>query len=443
MRMQQLDAGVMQTLNRFAKVGGTSSSNVQDTDLRQGADQPRSQGGQELLANELPPAVEQRAAQTNTLIQPLTWDRAQLEARAGKKTGRSEEYKNIVRILENYSLLMNPLAAPSGLQELIEACEIWLSKNQGQTSAKVQARINAIQELKAAAQQELNILTQVHNAPDPQSAEDSTEFTDEESNSEFEESFNDEKSGSEHANQVGGEEEHDYQKTPAVLDDLGEVIGEEEHSYFKNPKDIPKQKAGHSNSMKESEENVEPDFEDFNEKLEQPLKQAVLPEKVVSQEPEKHGLINKLVAASNRLISKLFKQKKLTRKVSVSTGTEAQVKVPGKAAKSLTQEDYDEILAAIPKTDDDLKEIAKLSKYKSLKKLGGYKEYETSDYYKEFESSSNFTIDKAHKLWARDLDKAEQELESVKRTYPANSKEVKDAEAKVKAERKGLFRITS
>jgi hypothetical protein len=415
-----------------------------------------------LTAHELTHVVQQGAAQTSTLIQKLDWDRDRIEARAGRKKGRSEEYKNIVRIVENYSALMNPLAAPRGLQELITACSIWLSKHQGDTSDNVQVRVTAIQELMAAAKQELNILIHIQNAPDPQAAEDSTEMTDEVSNSEFEADFEEEgetqessykqtpanvpdefsKAASEGSkgidNALGSESQQESQESTAQ----GEVIGEEGHVYFKDPTSAAKGEAKPAKeAAKELTEDLDPIFEDsfadFNEKINQPKGKDLSSGISSGQVTEKQGLLNKLVAASNRLVGKLFRGKKSV-STAKSTDKDTQGKLPEKAAKSLTQKDYDEILAAIPKTDNDLEKIAKTSKYKSLRRLGGDKDYEESDYYKEFESSFNFTQDKANR-WAKPLNDAERELAEKERKYPAKSKEVQDAEAKVKRIREGLI----
>ena len=88
------------------------------------------------------------------------WTRQDLEAGAGTKRFRSTEYKNIVRILHNYTQMQNPLreAHISGLQELLNACLVWTEKNKKDSSAKVGVRRQVLQRLAADVTHEIAAL---------------------------------------------------------------------------------------------------------------------------------------------------------------------------------------------------------------------------------------------------------------------------------------------
>jgi hypothetical protein len=69
------------------------------------------------------------------------WTRKDIEEAAGKKTGRSEKYKKIVRLLDLYhEQQLNVEQEAKVLNHLLSAAEEWQQKHQGQNSAKVQAR---------------------------------------------------------------------------------------------------------------------------------------------------------------------------------------------------------------------------------------------------------------------------------------------------------------
>ncbi len=149
-------------------IGAQAFTHGSDIYFNAGKYDPDSQAGKELLAHELTHVVQQTGASAPqkqatpaphaaVLQARLNWNRADLEKAAGKKSFRSEEYKNIVRIVHNYNRMMNPLpgAHIRALQELLQACVAWFRKNKDKTSEKTERRRQALQRLAADVTQEL------------------------------------------------------------------------------------------------------------------------------------------------------------------------------------------------------------------------------------------------------------------------------------------------
>jgi len=163
-------------------IGAQAFTHGNDIYFNAGKYDPNSHAGKELLAHELTHVVQQTGVSTPqrqakpaphaaVLQARLNWTRADLEKAAGKKRFRSEEYKNIVRIVQNYNRMMNPLpgAHIRALQELLQACIVWFEKNKEKTSEKAERRRQALQRLVADVTQELTRL-QAPSQPAPAQA---------------------------------------------------------------------------------------------------------------------------------------------------------------------------------------------------------------------------------------------------------------------------------
>ncbi len=163
-------------------IGAQAFTHGNDIYFNAGKYDPNSHAGKELLAHELTHVVQQTGVSTPqrqakpdphaaVLQAKLNWTRADLEKAAGKKRFRSEEYKNIVRIVQNYNRMMNPLpgAHIRALQELLQACIVWFEKNKDKTSEKAERRRQALQRLVADVTQELTRL-QAPGQPAPAQA---------------------------------------------------------------------------------------------------------------------------------------------------------------------------------------------------------------------------------------------------------------------------------
>ncbi|MEB3355619.1 MAG: DUF4157 domain-containing protein [Synechococcales bacterium] len=140
----------------------------QDVFFRQGAYNPGSRGGQELIAHELTHVVQQNAVPplqaqidqpnptktqfgSEPLIQRQLMNPSELEKGAGKKHFRSIHYKNIVRLLTQYHRTRDQVT----LNNLITACEIWLNKHAAKVNVSgTDRRWDAISTLKRQAKQE-------------------------------------------------------------------------------------------------------------------------------------------------------------------------------------------------------------------------------------------------------------------------------------------------
>lgn len=111
--------------------------------------------------------AQSQTSSENAIQAKLGWDRQRLKTEAGSKTGRSDLYKRIFRVVaayEQWSEKESTKVKIGLLKDLINACNDWLTAEKGRTTSKGINRRRAITQLFLDAKSELALLQPAESA---------------------------------------------------------------------------------------------------------------------------------------------------------------------------------------------------------------------------------------------------------------------------------------